>query len=128
MSYEDSLRLELMSSQGHAPAYGAVSAIGPKHNRTAISAQSIALEHSTIVNDHLQRVQSAVRKKAGKQYEPHTALIVAIDDYVPFERPADRAALDTLARSVLLPLLSGTDIHLLALEGSKQTHLVYKVV
>jgi hypothetical protein len=128
MSYEDSLRLELMNSQGHAPAYGAVSAIGPKHNRTAISAQSIALEHSTIVNDHLQRVQSAVRKKAGKQYEPYTALIVAIDDYVPFERPADRAALDTLVRSVLLPLLSGTNIHLLALEGSKQTHLVYKVV
>jgi hypothetical protein len=80
MSYADSLRFELMSSQGHAPAYGAVSAVGPKHNRTAITAQSIALEHSKIRDEHLQRVQTAVSKKAGKHYEPNTALIVAIDD------------------------------------------------
>jgi hypothetical protein len=125
MSYEDSLRLELMSSQGHAPAYGSVSAVGPKHRRTSITAQSIALEHSKIRSEHLQRIQAAVRKKASKHYEPNTALIVAIDDYVPFEGEVDRAALDLLAQSVLVPLLSGTNIRLLALEGSKQTHLVY---
>jgi len=128
MSYEDSLRLELMSSQGHAPAYGAVSAVGPKHNRIAITAESIALEHGSIVSEHLQRVRTAVSKKASKQYEPNTALIVAIDDYVPFERKADCYELDSLARSVLVPSLSGTNIRLLALEGSKQTHLVYQIV
>jgi hypothetical protein len=57
----------------------------------------------------------------------HTALIVAIDDYVPFDSEADCAALDSLARSVLVPSLFGTNIRLLALEGSKQTHLVYQI-
>ena len=122
MSYADSLRFELMNAQGHAPAYGSVSAVGPKHNRTAITAQSIALEHGTIRSEHLQRVQTAVSKKASKHYEPNTALIVAIDDYVPFESKADCAALDSMARSVLVPSLSGKNIRLLALEGSKQTH------
>jgi hypothetical protein len=46
---------------------------------------------------------------------------------VPFESEADSAALDSLARSVLVPLLSVTNIRLLALEGSKQTHLVYQI-
>lgn len=128
MSYADSLRFELMNTQGHAPAYGAVSAEGPKHNRTAITAQSIALDHSKIRDEHLQRVQTAVSKKASKHYEPHTALIIAIDDYVPFDSEADCAALDSMARSVLVPLLIATNIRLLAFEGSKQTHLVYQVV
>jgi hypothetical protein len=74
MSYADSLRLELMTAQGHAPAYGSVTAVGPKHNRTAIVAESIALEHSSIVAKHLQRVHTAVSKKAGKPYQPNTAL------------------------------------------------------
>jgi hypothetical protein len=90
MSYDDSLRLELMNSQGHAPAYGSVSAVGPKHRRTSITAQSIALEHSKIRSDHLQRVHEAVKKKAGKHYEPNTALVVAIDDYVPCRLRARR--------------------------------------
>ena len=128
MSYADSLRFELMNSQGHAPAYGSVSAVGPKHNRIAITAQSIALEHSKIRDEHLQRVQTAVSKKVSKHYEPNTALIVAIDDYVPFESRADCAALDSLARSILVPLLSASNIRLLAFEGSKQTHVVYQVV
>jgi hypothetical protein len=101
--------------------------VGPKHNRTAITARSIALEHSEIRDEHLQRVQTAVSKKASKHYEPNTALVVAIDDYVPFESDADGAVLDSLARSVLLPLLSATNIRLLALEGSKQTHRVFRV-
>jgi hypothetical protein len=57
-----------------------------------------------------------------------TQLIIAIDDYVPFESKADCAALDSLARSVFVPLLSATNIRLLAFEGSKQTHVVYQVI
>jgi hypothetical protein len=127
MSYEDSLRLELMNSQGHAPAYGPVTAVGPRHNRAAIVAASVALEHSSIVSEYLQRVRTAVSKKAGKHYQPNTALIVAIDDYLPFEREADVAALDAMVRADLVPLLAGTNFRLLALEGSKQTQLLYKI-
>jgi hypothetical protein len=116
-----------MNSQGHAPAYGPVTAVGPRHNRTAIVTESMALEHSSIVSEYLQRVRTAVSKKAGKHYEPNTALIVAIDDYLPFEREADVAALDAMVREDLVPLLAGTNFRLLALEGSKQTQLLYKI-
>jgi hypothetical protein len=126
MSYEDSLRLELMNAQGHAPAYGPVSAVGTRHNRSAIVAESMALEHSTIVSEHLQRIRTAVTRKADNHYRPNTALIVAIDDYVPFAQAADLEALHSLVLSDLVPRLSRTNIRLLALEGNKQTHRIYK--
>jgi hypothetical protein len=127
MSYEDSLRMELLTAQGHAPAYGRVTAMGPRHKRLAVTADGIAHEHSKIRSEHLQRVQSAVANKATKPYRPNTALVVAVDDSVPFRYAADQAALGHLALSVLVPMLAGKNFCLLALEGSRELHLCYRL-
>jgi hypothetical protein len=114
-TYEDSLRMELLSKHGHVAAYGPVLAEG------------MAREHQAIRADHLALVQEVVARKAKKKYEPNTALIVAVDDSVPFSQKEDVAALDKLARETLVPMLQGSNFSLLALEGSNGLHMLYSV-
>jgi hypothetical protein len=126
-TYEDSLRMELLNKQGHVAAYGPVKAQGPRHNRISISAEGIAREHSSIRADHLSLVHNAVDRKSKKEYNAQTALVVAVDDSVAFSKPDDVRALDDLANTRLLPLLTGSNFCLLALEGSVGLNLVYPI-
>lgn len=124
-TYEDSLRMEILSKQGHVAAYGPVAVRGPRHNRISIRADGMAREHTAIRADHLKRVEDAVTRKAKKTYEPNTALIVAVDDSGPFRQGGDVEVLDRLAREVLVPMLAYKNFTLLALEGSNGLHLCY---
>lgn len=123
--YEDSLRLEILSRDGSAPAYGEVRAKGPKGRRTLLEAEKEAVKHSDLVGQHLARVVAAVERKANKKYPDNTALVVKIDDYVPFRDDADIADLDELARVRLVPMLSSREFRVLALEGTRNVHLAY---
>ncbi len=124
-TYEDSLRMELLSKQGHVAAYGPVTAVGSRHKRVSIKAEGIAREHKSIRADHLKLIQDAVEHKAKKKYEQNTVLIVAVDDSVAFREPEDVTALDKLATTVLVPTLKRTNFTLMALEGSNGLHLCY---
>lgn len=126
-TYHDSLRLEVLSKEGQVAAYGPVTAVGPRHNRVSIKAEGMAREHRAIRADHLSLVREVVARKAGKNYQPDTALIVAVDDSVPFSTSDDQAALDELAKGTLVPMLEGTNFSLLALEGSNGLHKVYSI-
>jgi hypothetical protein len=125
MTYEDSLRMEVLTKKGSVPAYGPVVAEGSRHRRISIKAPGVAREHKSIRADHLRLVREAVERKATKKYEPNTVLIVAVDDSVPFRESADVAALDGLAAEVLVPALRGRNFSMLALEGSNHVHLWY---
>jgi hypothetical protein len=126
-TYEDSLRMELLSKQGHAPAYGPVIAEGPRHKRVSITAEGMAREHQGIRADHLKLVQDVVTRKAKKKYESNTVLIVAVDDSVAFSKKEDVAALDKLVVETLIPMLQGSNFSLLALEGSNGLHMLYSI-
>jgi hypothetical protein len=125
-TYEDSLRMEVLSKEGTVAAYGPVvaevRAIGESQSRPLGSR-----EHQDIRADHLKLVLEVVERKAKKKYEPNTALIVAVDDSVPFSQKADVAALHALATGILVPALRGTNFSLLALEGSNGLHLCYPI-
>jgi hypothetical protein len=126
-TYDDSLRMELLSKQGHVAAYGPVSAEGPRHNRKSITAEGTAREHSSIRTDHIKLVRETVERKAKKKYEKNTALVVAVDDSVPFREKRDVDILDELARDALVPMLKATNFCLCALEGSNGLHLCYSI-
>jgi hypothetical protein len=126
-TYEDSLRMEILSKQGHVAAYGPVTAEGPRHNRISIRADGMAREHTAIRADHLKRVEDAIERKAKKKYEPNTVLIVAVDDSGPFRECEDMKILDRLAKETLVPKLKGTNFTLLVLEGSNGLHLCYSI-
>jgi hypothetical protein len=127
-TYEDSLRMEVLSEKGSVAAFGPVVAEGPRRQRISIKAPGIAREHTAIRADHLKLVEQVVERKAKKNYEPNTVLIVAVEDFVPFSQKEDVAALDALATSTLVPALRGTNFSLLALEGSNGLHLCYAIV
>jgi hypothetical protein len=127
MTYEDSLRLEVRTERGSVPAYGRVTREGYLHKGAAIKADDSLHEHEDIVAEHLQLAEEAVRRKAKKQYEPNTVLIVAVDDSAPFREKADVAKLDALASGKLLSALKGTKFSMLALEGSNHVHLIYRL-
>jgi hypothetical protein len=126
-TYQDSLRMELLSKRGHVAAYGPVTAVGPRHKRVSISAEGMAREHQAIRSDHLKLVQEAVESKAKKKYQQNTVLVVAVDDSVPFSQKEDVVALDQLATTTLVPRLSGTNFSLLALEGTNGLHMLYRI-
>lgn len=126
-NYADSLRMELLSRDGHAPAFGSVRAEGPRHNRRAITAEGGAHEHRAIRDERLARVREAVDRKAKKRYPPGTALIVAVDDATGFSEPEDLEALDLLARETLVPMARAAGFAMLALEGRNHAHLCYPI-
>jgi hypothetical protein len=127
-TYEDSLRMELLSKEGHVAAYGPVTAKGPRYKRVSIKAEGLAREHKAIRADHLKMLRQAIERKAKKKYEPNTVLIVAVDDSVPFREQEDVSALEQLATEVLVPSLQGRNFLLLALEGSNGLHRCYPVM
>jgi hypothetical protein len=112
-TYQDALRMELLSKHGHVAAYGPVTAVGPRHKRLSITADGMAREHQAIRGDHLKLVQETIESKAKKKYQQNTVLVVAVDDAVPFSQREDVAALDQLATTTLVPRLSGTNFSLL---------------
>ncbi len=91
-TYDDALRMEILSKEGSVAAYGPVIAEGPKFSRTSLKADGVAREHAQIRADHLKLVQEVVERKAKKKYEPDTALVVAVDDSVPFSTQEDVGA------------------------------------
>lgn len=118
-SYVESLRMELLSRDGHAPAKG------PKGRRTELAAKLEALDHDDIREQHIAGVITALTNKAKNKYPAGTALVVRIDDAVPFRDASDVAELDRIAREILLPMVSGREFRVLALEGSRAVHLPY---
>jgi len=126
-SYEESLRVELLNRNGSVPAYGEVHAKGPKGNRSKLRAESGTLKHADVREQHIAGVISAVKRKADKPYPDGTALVVRVDDALPFRDDDDVAILDDVARSELVPMLSGPRFRILALEGSARVHLAYEI-
>lgn len=125
--YTESLRMELLNREGSVPAYGEVRAEGSKGRRTKLEADSVAENHNQIRERHIAAVVDVVRGKVAKNYPNNTALVVGVDDAVPFREDDDVAALDDVARSQLVPLLSGREFKVLAMEGSQRLHLVYEL-
>jgi hypothetical protein len=123
--YEDAKRLELLSRDGMAPGYGQIIAKGPKHARTELRGELEALDHHKLVALHLTRADDAVKKKAGKEYPEGTALVVRVDDAVPFRAPPDAALLEQHAQTRLVPLLSNREFRALVFVGSQGLYLPF---
>jgi len=124
-NYAEALRMEALSRDGSVAAYGEVIAEGPKGRRTVLKAKGGALKHDDIRDEHITAIIDAVGKKAKIKYPDNTALVVRVDDATPFREDDDVAALDEVAQSTLIPMISGREFRVLALEGSMGLHLAY---
>ena len=125
--YEDAKRMELLNLQGHAPSYGPIMAKGPRHRRSELRAELVAVDHDELVAEHLQRATAAVTRKAAKNYPTGTSLILRVDGTGPFCKPDDRTALDDLAVASFVPLLRGREFAALAIVGGNDLFLSYQL-
>jgi hypothetical protein len=126
-SYVELLRMELLTRDGHAPGYGKVQAEGAKGRRTKLVAELEALDHDSTREQHIAGAIAAVKKKAENKYPDWTALVVRVDDAVPFREDSDVAELDHVAREALVPLIAKREFRALALEGARRVYLVFEL-
>jgi hypothetical protein len=116
---DDARRMELLSSQGHAPSYGPVIAEGPKGKRTRLEAQLEAHDHLELRAEHIERARQAVVRKARKAYAAGTALVVMVDDSGPFSKGDDRVELARVAQEEFAPLVDQREFCVLAFVGAR---------
>jgi len=126
-SYEESLRMELLNKDGHVAGYGQVRAEGARGNRKVLEADSIVLNHEDVREQHLAGVIAAVTRKSKNEYHDGTALVVRIDDALPFRDEEDISVLDDVATSNLVPVISGREFRVLALVGTIGAYLSYEL-
>lgn len=126
-TYEDAIRMELLNRDGHAPATGTVRAEGPRHNRRVLEGQTEAVDHIVSREQAIESVARAIGRKLEGQYPAGTALVVRVDDYLPFRFEEDVAELDRIATERLAPMVDGREFVVLALVGSRGTCLAYDV-
>lgn len=122
---DDSIRMELLNRDGHAPGTGPVRAEGPRNNRRILEGRSEAVDHIAMREQALGAIHDAIARKLDVQYPAGTALIVRIDDYLPFRTDDDVEVLSAVAEEQFAPLVRGREFCLLALVGSRATNLVY---
>lgn len=126
-TYEDAIRMELLNRDGHAPATGTVRVEGPRHNRRVLEGQTEAVDHVISREQAIQSVHRAIVRKLGGKYPAGTALVVRIDDYLPFRFDEDVAELSSVAEEHFAPMVTGREFVVLALVGSRGTCLTYEV-
>lgn len=123
--YDDAKRMELLSRDRHAPAFGPITAKGPRRARTELHGELVAIDHDELVAQHITRADEAVRKKFTKIYPDGTALVVRVDDAVPFRDASDAAQLQQHAQAHLVPLLSNREFRALVFVGSQGLYLPF---
>ena len=121
--YANALRMELLNQQGHAPAYGPISAEGARHNRGVIVADTQAHSKRALQDQELARLSEAAEKKSIRDYPDGTALVIVIDDFVPFSDDEDVAVLDDYIRQTVLPVT--TQFPVLAVVGHRRLCRIY---
>jgi hypothetical protein len=128
-TYEDALRMKVLSRDGHAPMLGPIERVRHGKGRGKVEAHGEAQQHEHIVGNYLPLVlRTAQSKAANPHYSPNTALVITVDDDMALREHADVAALDDLVRREIVPLLTQqSPFVLLALEGSSKLHLEYRL-
>lgn len=104
--YGESLRMEVLSSNGHVNLVGRRSVAGRRGARDRrIQIENEAVSRTTLVDQYLVLLEHTLRKKARRRYGRSHVLVVAVDDYVALREPCDGQRLARFASS-LLPTLA----------------------
>ena len=104
------LRMLYLEKHGHVSPIGEVI-----EDDGAVHVESCAKPHDEIRAEVFGRIVEAVRRKADKTYPNDTALVIAFEDFMAVQDEEDEAALDTLVRHRVIPLIGR--FRLLALAG-----------
>ena len=83
--YDDALRIEYLTKNGHANLTGPLTVNGRQgHARRTIEIESEAIDRRELVARHIRFVEERIRAKSVASYGSSHVLLVAVDDYLPF--------------------------------------------
>jgi len=100
--YDDSLRMEALTKEGHVFMTGNVSVRGRRGAADrVVRVEPMAVNHAVEVDRYLDLVERRVAAKAKASYGPTHTLLVAIDDYPPLHEDGDWGLLRERARQWL---------------------------
>ena len=118
--YDESLRDEVLTRQGHVSLTGAITKIAGRRaapNRL-VEVESDFVPHKEVLAKHLALVGDVVRAKAHRQYGKDFILLVVVDDYLRFCSESDQANLHEVVTSTLLsPDLDFARLVILGISG-----------
>jgi hypothetical protein len=78
--HDNRLRMELLSHEGHTPAFGPIEKVGPsKRSGYKIVAETTAIEHQQLVGRACQLIAGAIDLKNQKRYAADVSLVVHFD-------------------------------------------------
>lgn len=95
--YDDSLRMEVLTREGHVNALAPVTVVGTRHSpHRRVEVPNEAVSRDVTRNEHLGYVINCLRTKADATYGPRHILVLVVDNYVPFRDGRDLEILDML--------------------------------
>lgn len=86
---EEHLRMIALEEDGHVNVLGTVRKSGKKTTGIHVEVEQVSESHHVVLSRELERIEAAVRRKAGKEYPEGTALLVVFDDYIAINDSAD---------------------------------------
>jgi hypothetical protein len=77
--HDNRLRMELLSTEGQAPAFGSIEKVGPKKRNYRVVAETEAVEHQSWIGKICHHLVAAIERKKLGQYAPDVWLVVHFD-------------------------------------------------
>lgn len=90
---EEHLRMIALEEYGHVNMLGRVRKSSTEARGINVKVKQLAESHHVVLAKELERIEAAVRRKAGKEYPEGTALLVVFDDYISINDSKDFDAL-----------------------------------
>jgi len=119
------LRMLHLENKGHANVLGMVTKKGTKHTGITVEIENEALEHGVVVDNELQRILEAARRKSGKEYPDNTGLVIICDDYIVFREQEDIEKLIQFIHENVLEYLNNF-LKVFVIGWSSKTYLEFK--
>jgi len=95
------LRMLVLDREDHVNVLGKVYKSGMKATRIDVEVENIAVNHSTVIELELQRIEAAIQRKIEKPYPHNTALLVVFDDHISIKDRSDHDLLHNYVEAIL---------------------------
>ena len=120
------LRMLVLERNGHVSSLGTVAKAGTKQTGINVHVANEAKSHSEILNNELDKIKEAAKRKLGRTYPNGTALLIVFEDRLVDWSIEDSKAMDMFVKDNILQYL--INFRWVALVGwSKRTYLEFNM-
>lgn len=94
----DHLRMRKLHEDGQVSGFGRITKTGTKRTGLRIEDEPEAISQESLLRLEKRLISEAIERKLAKQYPEGTALVIAFDDIMSYDRPENQANIDAAVR------------------------------